>query len=195
MSQNLNQLIEHALAAGAHRAAVIPAVAIVIDGSLADKCRAPQCPNYGLSKNCPPHVAGPLWLTKELETFHQAIFFIIDVPSEMLFSSERREAFGRLQKIAAGIEQAAVHMGFAGARAYAGGSCKEVFCHQYADCPALLQKGQCRYLQYARPSMSGFGIDVAKLFEAAGWTMRMAQPSADAGGTLIVDICGLILVD
>ncbi|MFZ5565326.1 MAG: DUF2284 domain-containing protein [Thermodesulfobacteriota bacterium] len=195
MSGDLNQLIEHALAAGAHRAVVIPAGAIVVDGSLADKCRAPQCPNYGLSKNCPPHVAGPLWFRKEIESFRHGVLFTVDAPAETLFSDRRPEAFARLQKTAADIERAAVQMGFDRAQAYAGGSCKEVFCHRHADCPPLSKNGECRYPQYARPSMSGFGIDVAKLFESAGWTMRMAQPSADAAGTLIADICGLILVD
>jgi len=188
-------LVDFALGAGADRAAVIPAGKIVVDGSLADRCRAPRCPNYGLSINCPPHVPGPLWFQKEIENYNQALFFTIAVSSDKLFSDDRGRVFARLQKTAAAIEQKAVQAGFACARAYAGGSCREIFCHAHGDCLPLLQKGECRYPQYARPSMSGFGIDVARLFEAAGWIMRMARSSPDPGETQMADICGLVLVE
>ena len=193
--QPLPSLVDLALDAGADRAAVIPAGKVVVDGSLADRCRAPRCPNYGLSINCPPHVPGPLWFQKEIENYTQALFFTIAVPSDRLFSDHRGEAFARLQKTAVAIEQKAVQAGFARVRAYAGGSCRETFCHTHGDCPPLLQKGVCRYPQYARPSMSGFGIDVARLFETAGWTMRMVQSAPDAGESSTADICGLILIN
>jgi len=195
LSPEFKPLVDFALGAGACRAAMLPAAEVVIDGSLADRCRAPRCPNYGLSINCPPHVSGPLALQKELETFHQALFFVIDVPAGMLFSGQRVKAFEHLQKTAAAIERQAVQAGFTRARAYAGGSCREIFCHAHDDCPPLLQKGACRYPEHARPSMSGYGIDVARLFETAGWTMRMARPAPEPGETQMADICGLVLVD
>ncbi|HBG18020.1 MAG TPA: hypothetical protein DDY32_01700, partial [Desulfobulbaceae bacterium] len=68
------------------------------------------CENYGLAKSCPPHVAGPAAFRKLLESFRQAIFFKIDVPSDVLFSSESCEVFQLLHEVASGIERSAVEM-------------------------------------------------------------------------------------
>lgn len=186
--EKLNKLIEYALVSGADQVAAISVKDIVIDETLADKCR--ECPNYGLAKSCPPLVTGPSVIKKVLENFQQAIVFTVDVASEDLFSDKRRQIFRQLHNLAAGIEQAALEMGFSRARAYAGGSCKEIFCHSYPDCPALSDKNQCRYLQHARPSMSGFGIDVARLFASAGWEMIVADPAESK----IASVCGLVLI-
>jgi len=167
---NINKLIQGAHRSGASEAVIVLAKDILSEDHLADYCRKPRCENYGLSKSCPPNVAGPLAFRKQLEAFHQGIFFKIDVPSDILFSSERREFFQLLHEIAANIEQSAVKMGFARAQAYAGGSCKNIFCFDHPDCPGLLEPGNCRNPQLARPSMSGFGINVAELVKTAGWT-------------------------
>jgi hypothetical protein len=43
--------------------------------------------------------------------------------------------------------------------------------------------------------MSGFGINVLKLFEAAGWRMDRAVPrDTDAGKSQTANVCGLVLV-
>lgn len=193
--EKLNQLIQYALQSGADRAVIVSAGEIVIDAALADKCREPRCPNYGLAKSCPPHVAGPAALKEQLTTFHQAILFKIEVPSEILFTSQRREVFQQLHKAASGLERAALQAGFSRAQGYAGGSCREIFCHEHADCPALSENGECRHPQYARPSMSGFGIDVAGLFETAGWALRLAaNHRSDSAAAETADICGLVLI-
>jgi len=193
-NNKLKALIQNAQKAGASKAKIISAKDIVVDDNLADMCREPRCENYGLSKSCPPHVSGPSVFKKKLEKFNQAIFFKIDVPSEMLYSSERRELFQLLHEIAVGIETSAVNMGFASAQAYAGGSCKKIFCHKYAECLALSEKGKCRNPQYARPSMSGFGIDVAKLFKTAGWKMNWITHDTDSAATKMANVCGLVLI-
>ncbi|OGR18109.1 MAG: hypothetical protein A2X81_16340 [Desulfobacterales bacterium GWB2_56_26] len=187
-------LIECASGLGATGATVIGTADIVVDESLAERCREPRCENYGLAKSCPPYVAGPAAFRKLLENFRQAIFFKIDVPSDVLFSSESREVFQLLHEVASGIERSAVEMGFAGARAYAGGSCKAIFCDEHQGCLALSAEGQCRYPQYARPSMSGFGINVAKLFEAAGWEMNWVTHHPDSTATKMANVCGLVLI-
>jgi predicted metal-binding protein len=140
-------------------------------------------------------VAGPAGLQALLKTFHQALVFRIDVPTADLFSEKRIEIFQRLHKTAAAIEQEAHKAGFPRARAYAGGSCRELFCQDQPDCSALSANGACRYPQQARPSMSGFGIDVARLFENAGWTLTVADPKADAAEKKMANICGLVLID
>lgn len=187
-------LIRAALELGATAAAVISADQIVVDESLADKCRNPKCINYGLSKSCPPHVAGPSAFKDLLETFSRAIVFKIEVPSEILFSGQNLELFQLLHETAAGIEQAAIRMGFSGARAYAGNSCKKVFCADYLECRVLGEDGQCRNPERARPSMSGFGVNVAKLYAAAGWERKGVTHETDSGSIQMDSICGLVLI-
>jgi len=193
-NKKLRALIQDAQKSGASEAEIISTRDIIVDNHLADLCREPRCENYGLSKSCPPHVSGPSVFKKQLEKFNQAIFFKIDVPSEILYSSERREVFQLLHEIAAGIEKSAVKMGFASAQAYAGGSCKKIFCHDHGDCLALSEEGKCRNPQYARPSMSGFGIDVAKLFKTSGWTMNWITHDTDSPSTKMANVCGLVLI-
>lgn len=192
-----DQLIQYALNEGADGAVVVGVGDIVIDPGLADMCREPRCPEYGRSVNCPPHVAGPSAMKRRLESFHKAVVFRISVPAKDLFSDKRSRVFRQLHQIAAGIEQAAVEMGFSQAQGYAGGSCRELFCSEHPDCPPLSGKGACRYSRLARPSMSGFGIDVAALFTTAGWTLRLAdpQPGAAVNKSADADLCGLVLID
>ncbi|MCF8029135.1 MAG: DUF2284 domain-containing protein [Desulfobacteraceae bacterium] len=187
-------LVREALELGATAAAVISADQIVVDESLADKCRNPKCINYGLSKSCPPHVAGPSAFKELLETVSRAIVFKIEVPSEVLYSGQNLELFQLLHETAAGIEQAAIRMGFSGARAYAGNSCKKVFCADYLECRALGEDGQCRNPDRARASMSGFGVNVAKLYAAAGWERKGVTHETDSGSIRMDSICGLVLI-
>jgi predicted metal-binding protein len=190
----LKALIQDAQKSGASEAKLISTRDIVVDDHLAEMCRQPRCENYGLSKSCPPYVSGPSAFKKQLEHFNRAIFFKIDVPSEILYSGERRDFFQLLHEIAAGIETSAVKMGFVRAQAYAGGSCKKIFCRDYDECLALSEAGKCRNPQYARPSISGFGIDVAKLFETAGWTMNWITRTADSSAVKMASVCGLVLI-
>jgi predicted metal-binding protein len=194
IEEKMQPLIQRALRAGAGDAVVISTGDIVIDAGLAERCREPRCENYGLSKSCPPHVAGPASLEKDLARFSRAIFFKIDVPSEVLYSSERREVFQLLHEIASGIENRAVSLGFNDARAFAGGSCKKIFCREHLQCRVLSENGQCRHPEHARPSMSGFGIHVAALFKTVGWTMNGFMQNPDATTTKTATVCGLVLI-
>ena len=193
-NKQLKALIKDAQKSGASEAKIISTRDIVVEDNLADMCRVPRCENYGLSKSCPPHVSGSFAFKKQLEKFNQAIFFKIDVPSEILYSSERREVFQLLHEVASGIEISAVKMGFASAQAYAGGSCKKIFCHGHAECLALSEGENCRNPRHARPSMSGIGINVAKLFKTAGWTMNWITRDTDSAETKMANVCGLVLI-
>lgn len=194
MSEKVQKLIQLACESGASGVAVIAAGDIVVEPGLADKCREPRCENYGLSKSCPPHVGGPAEFKRRLKTFHQAIFFKIDVPSEILFSSENRKVFQLLHETASGIERHAVKLGFADAQAYAGGSCKKIFCYDHTECLALSEAGTCRHPEHARPSMSGFGVKVAHLYEKAGWSMGGMTQKGDSGPTELASVCGLVFI-
>ena len=86
-------------------------------------------------------------------------------------------------------------MGFKEARAFAGGSCKDIFCHQYAECLVVSKKGKCRNPEHARPSMSGYGINVTKLFEASGWELNRAIRDKDSTAPRIANVCGMVLIN
>ncbi|MBW2250008.1 MAG: hypothetical protein JRF60_05125 [Deltaproteobacteria bacterium] len=58
----------------------------------------------------------------------------------------------------------------------------------------LTEGGECRNPRYARPSMSGYGINVSKMMQAAGWTMNRYNSEADSDTVSTAPICGLILI-
>ena len=190
----LKELIKQAYRSGASSAAVISTGDISVEDDLADLCREPRCESYGLSTSCPPHVSGPSGFRELLKNFKHAIVIKIDVPLEILLSSERSDIMRLLHEIVAGIELAAVKTGYPSSKAFAGGSCKKIFCHDYEGCRVLAEGGECRNPRYARPSMSGFGINVSKLMQASGWTMNRYNSEDDPDTASTAPICGLILI-
>lgn len=192
--KEFSALIELACRLGADAAEVIGAADISIEDDLANLCKEPQCENYGQAAGCPPHVSGPSGFRELLRNFQKALIFKIDLPSEILLSSERRDIFRLLHEIAAGLEQAAVQSGFLNAKGYAGGSCKRIFCQDHPTCRVLSEGGKCRHPDHARPSMSGFGINVSKLMETAGWTMHRSLPGVAPSKTTMLTVCGLVLL-
>jgi len=194
MPEELNELTKLACSLGASDAAIISVSAISVEDNLAKLCQEPQCENYGLSASCPPHVAGPSGFRELKKKFQQAVVFKIDVPSEILLSSQRRDIFQLLHEIAADIEQAAIKMGYPNSKAFAGGSCKKLFCEDHIDCQVLADGGACRNPDRARPSMSGFGINVSKLLQAAGWQMDRITRDTDPDDVPRGTVSGLILV-
>lgn len=190
----LEKLRQLACQLGASDARAISTTEISVEDDLANLCREPGCENYGLSASCPPHVAGPDGFRKLLNTFKHAVVFKIDVPSEILFSDQRRDIFRLLHEIAASIEQSAIEMGFHDSNAYAGGSCKQIFCRDHSDCRVIAENGECRNLFLARPSMSGFGINVLKLKKAAGWMSNKTPRDTDPDTVSMETVCGLVLI-
>lgn len=191
-ARRLEPLTALACRLGAGGAAVIPTEAIKVEDHLADLCREPRCENYGLSSSCPPHVAGPAGFRRMLSDFRTAIVIKLEVPASILLSDERSEVMALLHEIAAEVEQAAVAMGYPRSKAFAGGSCKKIFCAEHPDCRVVGQGEACRNPHRARPSMSGFGIDVSKLMRAAGWDLVRADDAASAGS--MAAVVALILI-
>jgi len=195
IESSLKELVRLSSRLGASDAAGISTNDISVEDDLANMCREPQCENYGLSASCPPHVSGSSGFRKLLNNYKHAIVIKIDVPSEILLSNQRREIFILLHEIVATIQQSAVEMGFPDSKSYAGGSCKKLFCNNHADCRVLAKKGECRNPQSARPSMSGFGINVSKLMEAAGMPYGMVAKEAEVEKISMGTVCGLVLID
>lgn len=187
------RLIDFAVTQGATCAVILPAASIVTEEKLAKYCRKPGCENYGRSKSCPPHVEGPKVFDQWLKHYNWALFFKIEVPSDILFSHDRRELFELLHRAAAAVEIEAAALGFARARAFAGGSCKATFCHDRLSCRVVDEGGTCRFPDGARPSMSGYGINVGKLVTAAGWDEEPLMAGEQAGKT--AGLYGLVLID
>lgn len=192
--EQTHTLVRRALRLGATDAGAISPADIAVDNKLADLCNAdPGCEHYGLAPGCPPHVSGPAGFRQWIKKSAAAIVVRIDVPTAALFSDQRREIMQLLHETVAGVESKAVEIGFVGSQAFAGGSCKQIFCHDQPDCPVLSGQGKCRHPQSARPSMSGFGIDVARLMQSAGWSVEKAAPENAADAQSMSWVAGLVL--
>lgn len=186
-------LIARMRRSGAADAAVVSAADISVEDGLARLCLEPRCENYGRSPGCPPHVSGPRGFRELLKSYRLALAVRIDAPTEVLLSPERSEVMGLLHDIVADAEAAAIEMGFPRAMAFAGGSCKMIFCREHAEC-SVLSGRVCRNPRRARPSMSGFGINVSRLMQAARWAGAYLDPRAAADGGMSW-IAGLVLID
>jgi predicted metal-binding protein len=194
LAQIHQKLLKKATLGGASGAVLISPRDILISDELAERCCLPRCESYGLSAGCPPHTTGPEGLRKLLTNCQHALFFRIDVPAEVLYSSDNRELFQLLHEVAAGVEREAVRLGLTGAAAFAGGSCRKLFCYEKRECRALIAGGSCRFPEVARPSMSGFGIDVGHLLRLAGWANRLGKLGGDGLERGITSVCGLVLL-
>lgn len=190
----MEELIRLAKVLGASDAQTISSKDIFVEDGLASLCREPQCQNYGQSPSCPPHVGGPLEFRKLQSSCHQAVVVRLVVPSSSLFSEERRGIMRLLHEIVAGVEQEAGRMGFKNSKAFAGGSCKQIFCHEFKACQVLSEGGGCRNQEQARPSMSGFGINVSELMKTCGWPSDIKTAPGEAARDPLSWVAGLVLV-
>lgn len=196
LDRALAELMALAIRSGASDAALVDTADIVVEDHLAELCLPPKCTNYGTSAGCPPHVGGPTEMRTRIDaaTSGQAIVIKIEIPSSTLLSDSdvRCEVFALLSEIAADIEERAKRMGYAQASAYAGGGCKQTFCREYTSCRALDEDGTCRYPDKARPSMSGFGINVGRLMQSAGWDAAKSGKNAAEDDSF--PICALVII-
>ena len=165
----LNELVQQIIDMGASDARILAAGDVAVEDHLAALCKETRCENYGLSPTCPPNVEGPAWLREYLATIDHALVIKLDLPDDVIYSDQRREVGKLLHFFVIQAERAAREMGFARARAFAGGSCKKLFCPDEAKCNVLHGDGQCRNPDMARPSISGFGINTNGLLKATGW--------------------------
>ncbi len=166
--EEFKKLFQMAHESGANGVGMIDASEVPVVDSLATLCGETPCPAYGQGNNCPPHVSGPEGFRKLMEEMDYALVFRIDVPEAVMFSNDRNELFALVQETVAAIEDAAVHVGYPRSKGFAGGSCKTIFCQDHDACRVLREKRKCRNPQKARPSMSGFGINVGELLKKAG---------------------------
>ncbi|MBU1172725.1 MAG: DUF2284 domain-containing protein [Proteobacteria bacterium] len=169
-NEDADHFIRTAINLGATEAVIIPSSQIMVEDYLAELCNGkPVCPNYGLSPSCPPHVPGPsafrLWQNKS----PWCVVIRMDFPPVGPLTQDHRDLGHLLHEIVSGVEHDAVIRGYTHAKSFAGGSCKHLFCYDFGSCRVLSENGPCRNPDTARPSMSGFGINVARLMASAQW--------------------------
>lgn len=193
MTQYPEELLKYAGQCGATGACFVAPSELVVEERLAKLCLQPRCPNYGLSASCPPHVQGPSQFRTWCKEAEQALALKIDLPAAILHSTERFEVMRLLHEIVAGTERLAVELHFPHSKGFAGGSCKHLFCQNEDGCLYLTEKKSCRNPQHARPSMSGFGINVASLMHSAGWDARTLNES-ESDGESMSWVAGLVLL-
>jgi predicted metal-binding protein len=198
LPDDLERYRQKALEMGATQAVIVKAADIPVDERVTLKCRIPRCFGYGCSAHCPPHALPPEELREILKKYHWAVFFIMDVPSEVIVRDkatikERVAAYQQVFKIVSDIESMAFYDGHYLAFGFGAGSCRHTFCGQLDSCQALEGK-RCRFSLRARPSMEAVGIDVYKMAARAGWDIypigSNAKPEDQPKGTL----AGIIIV-
>lgn len=191
----LLRLLDFAKNSGATKVAVIAPHQVRIEARLAGFCKSPKCPHFGLSMSCPPHIKGPAAMRKLLQMNRYALIIRIEVDSDSLNGEDRPLVMRLLHEITAGVEREAIRLGFSSAYAFAGGSCKMSFCAAHDNCAVLSGEGRCRYPEAARPSMSGFGVNVGALMQAAGWSTTLFSEKDSTGSAQPAWVAGLVLLD
>ena len=193
--QRLTHLIQEAKRLGATSSACILSKEIQVKDTLAALCNGEYtCPNYGLAASCPPYVEGPVEFRKWQAKSKHSITVKIELPTSVMFSDERKGVMQLLHQIVAIVEQKAIETGFEKSKAFAGGSCKELFCEDQEKCCVVAENKPCRHIESARPSMSGFGIDVTQLMLSSGWPAQKAEKPNFSHKEATSWVAGLIML-
>ena len=198
LKKDLENYKEKAIEMGANKAKIIKIEEIPVDDRVILKCQVPRCFGYGVGAHCPPNTLKPAELRKYLKKYSWAIFFSIDVPSEVIIRDkatikERVAVFQQVYKIVSDIESAAFYDGHYLAFGFAAGSCRHTFCGLEENCIAMEGK-RCRFSLRARPSMEAVGIDVYKMTAQAGWDIYPIASRAKAEDTPKGTLSGIIII-
>jgi predicted metal-binding protein len=193
--QQLEQLTKEAKKLGATSSAIISTKEIQIKDDLAALCNGEYiCPNYGLAASCPPYVGGPAEFRKWQAQSKYSITVKIELPTTVKFSDERNGVMQLLHHIVSAVEQKAIEMGCKNSKGFAGGSCKKLFCDDQEMCCVVAENKPCRHIEVARPSMSGFGIDVTQLMLSSGWPAQKAENKNSSDKEDTSWVAGLIIL-
>ena len=196
---DLEKYRQQALALGASDAKIITSDAVLVDERVRGKCIYPRCNGYGTSANCPPYAMSLDETRKLLNKFTYGVFIKLDVPPEEVAGIEARDkrlyarSSAKNNEIVSKIETDAFFDGYHLAIAFAGGSCKNLFCPD-KDCSALALGGVCRQPLRARASMEAVGMDAFTMAARVGWDIypigAATSPSEVSHGTRL----GLVLI-
>jgi len=193
--QQLEQLTKEAKKLGATSSAIISTKEIQIKDDLAALCNGEYiCPNYGLAASCPPYVEGPAEFRKWQAQSKYSITVKIELPTTVMFSDERNGVMQLLHQIVSAVEQKAIEIGCNTSKGFAGWSCKKLFCDDQEMCCVVAVNNTCLHIEVARPSMSGFGIDVSQLMLESGWPAQKAEKKNSSDKEDTSWVAGLIIL-
>jgi predicted metal-binding protein len=190
----IDSLLDFALHVGATKVKSLPPESVCVENKLADFCREPKCPYYGQSMSCPPYVSGPAGFRKLLQSCKNAIVIRIEIQSSSLHGEDRPVVMRLLHEVTAAIETEAKRLGFTESAGFAGGSCKRSFCYDEPNCRVIAEQGECRHPEHARPSMSGFGVNVGELMKTAGWSSNLFKSGSNDKEEQLSWVAGLVLL-
>jgi predicted metal-binding protein len=198
LQEDLLKYCEKALELGATKAKILATEDIPVDERITLKCQVPRCFGYGAGAQCPPNTLKPSELREILKGFHWAVFFIMDVPSEVIVRDkatikERVAVYQKVYKIVSEVESMAFHDGHYLAFAFAAGSCRHTFCGQQETCQAMEGK-KCRFSLLSRPSMEAVGIDVYHMVAKAGWDIFPIGSGSKAEAIPKGTLAGIVIV-
>ncbi len=172
----MNELILQTLNAGADEACIIPASWIPVNPELVKLCKTPGCPDYGRAPGCPPHGLGADGFIRKRDSYSQTLVFRICASEQDLRGKKNLLIMRNLQSLAAHLEKTALQLGYSRAEAFAGGSCKRIFCGQLPSCVVITKGHDCLFPELARPSLSAVGVNMAALMRACNWDEKMIDP-------------------
>ena len=192
--ETVDKLIKFAEHIGATKVKRLAPECVRIEDKLATFCHDPKCPHWGQSMSCPPYVAGPASLIQLLQSCKHAIVIRVEIQSSSLHGEDRPEVMRLLHEITAEIETEAIRLGFTESSGFAGGSCKPSFCPEHIHCRVIEEQGECRHPEHARPSMSGYGVNVGELMKSAGWSNKLFTSDKSDNEEQLSWVAGLILL-
>jgi predicted metal-binding protein len=198
LQDDLKRYCQKALELGATKAKIISVEDIPVDERITLKCQIPRCFGYGAGAHCPPNTLKPAELREILKGFRWAVFFIKDVPPEVIIRDkatikERVDAYRDIYKIVTEMESMAFYDGHYLAFGFAAGSCRHTFCGKLETCQAMEGK-QCRFPLLSRPSMEAVGIDVFHMVAKADWDIFPIGSNAKAVNMPKGTLAGIVIV-
>lgn len=187
----MRQLIDKAFALKVDDAQILSIDQLEVDPNLANYCC--DCKAYGLSGHCPPHGLSSSEFSAGLVDYHNVLVIKRDVPVAVLQSDDQLPIARQIHLTVAQLEKQAQLQGFKAA-AFAGGSCKRLFCSSSQECQLLQEGGVCRFPKWARPSVSGVGINVFALCETLEWPIDKVTKQSKANDGDMGLLVGLVLL-
>lgn len=185
-----DSLIEYCKKLGVNDVRIIPSTTISVEEQFAEICKNDRCPGYGSAPSCPPFVMNSKKFKEIITTYHSALIFKFEIPTNILFGNERNEVLHLLHETASAVKYFSLNNGYIDAMAIAAGSCKQIFCEKHKACPVITNSGECRYPGMACPSMSGLGVNFNKISKLFGWdketTKENEEPTSNMAGIVLL---------
>jgi predicted metal-binding protein len=209
--KDIERYRRRAVELGATDAKMIPAQKVYVDPRVRMKCIVPKCTSYNTCAHCPPHSIGPEVIGPLVSAFKYALLVKREIPGDLVTGpgymdtdkngnpvptkklKELLGAYRLVSDIVTQIESDAFYDGHYHAVAFAGGSCRIIYCN-FQDC-LLLQGKECRFPLRSRPSMEGSSIDVYRTVTEAGWDIYPIGVDCDPANVPCGSLVGIVLIE